>query len=84
VPGAGGAQGAVQLDADALDVGQQAVGGQMPRIGPTVCEPDGPMPIEKRSKTETAVAIHRSKLRFGSDVDAGRPRLARDRGLALR
>ena len=24
------------------------------RIGPTVCELDGPMPIEKRSKTERA------------------------------
>ena len=27
------------------------------RIGPTVCELDGPIPMEKRSKTPTAIAI---------------------------
>jgi hypothetical protein len=42
-------------------------------IGPTVCELDGPIPIENRSKTETATAINSQQLGLRSDVDAGGP-----------
>src|SRR5262245_23609671 len=40
-------------------------------MGPTVCELDGPMPMENRSKTDTAMANPYSKLGFRSNVDAG-------------
>src|ERR1700754_4537238 len=43
-------------------------------MGPTVCELDGPMPMENKSKTETAMRYTYSKLRFGNYVDAGRER----------
>ena len=36
------------------------------RIGPTVCELDGPMPILKRSKTETAMTLPSRTVRPNS------------------
>jgi hypothetical protein len=51
---------AVELDAHPGDDGQQTIVDEMPgesaRVGPTVCELAGPMPIENGSRTETVIA----------------------------
>jgi hypothetical protein len=41
------------------------------RIGPTVCELDGPMPIEKRSSAETKTGI---PSRYADAHASGTPR----------
>src|SRR5256885_679055 len=48
------------------------------RIGPTVCELLGPMPILKRSKTETAMGWY-SGLRMQMLVEAEAPRAVPER-----
>ena len=61
VPCARRAQRTEELDPQTRHVVEQSVGGQSGdetscrALGPTVCELDGPMPIENRSNTETAM-----------------------------
>ena len=56
-PGAGRAERAVELDAQGGDPTEDVRSSSSSakrfaaRIGPTVCELDGPIPIENRSKT---------------------------------
>ena len=75
VPVAGGAERAEQLGPHPAHLLEQAGGAQAPaakvcaaRIGPTVCELEGPMPTEKRSNALMAIAAQCVRSRALADI----------------